>query len=149
VLIWRHTLNDVTGVQRNTTNTICAIEGANISHLRKGTCVFQPTMLCEEYTVVQKLYRAYISRWLDTTINKSYLYLYLYTGRWSKPFWALLTWEFTLIKSSNKWITAQVSNFLHYIRILTIVQSNKGLKQFLRRFIFVITAKIPWLLQLK
>jgi hypothetical protein len=53
----------------------------------------------------------------------------------AKPFWALLTWTFALIKSSEKWITAHMSVCLHYIRRITIVQSNTGLKQFLRRVI--------------
>jgi hypothetical protein len=71
-------------IQWNTTNTICAIEGANMSYLRKRKCVFHPTMLCEEYT-----------------------------GNWAKPIWALLTWAFTLIKSSEKWITAYMSILLY------------------------------------
>jgi hypothetical protein len=78
---WRHdTLNDVIGVQQNTTNTICAIDGANISHLRTRKCVFHLTMLCEEYT-----------------------------GNADKPFRGLLTWSFTFTKSPNKLFTAQIS----------------------------------------
>jgi hypothetical protein len=56
-----------------TTNTICAIDGAIISHLRTTKCVFHPTMLREEYT-----------------------------GNESKPSRELRTWSFILTKSSDK-----------------------------------------------
>jgi hypothetical protein len=82
-------------VEWNSTNTICAIDGVIISHLLTRKCVFHPTMLCEEYTVNE-----------------------------SEPSRGLLTWSFTLTKSSGKWITAQMSIYLHYILIITIVQSN-------------------------
>jgi hypothetical protein len=83
-------------------------------YLRNWRCQHLPftdeTMCVPSHNALRRVHR----KWSLTDPSIDYLGIYL------------------IVKSSETWITAHTSMFLHYIRGITIVQSNLGLKQLLR-----------------
>jgi hypothetical protein len=121
VLVWCHTLHDVTGVQWNTTNTICAIEGANISHLRTRNVCSIPQCFAKSTQEI-KLNR---SEHCLPTVG-----IYFDQIVWNMNY--STDEHFFGLHPKNNHCTKQQ-------RSLTVSQT----------FCFVITDKRPWLLKLK